>query len=620
MSTRLVKAAASLLEGRSSRRGFLRRTALVGTAMVAAPGDFVLRPGTAYAAICNCSGSSCQCGAQCCDGYTEFCCTLNGSNGCPPGTLYGGWWKADGSGFCGSGPRYYLDCNAPCGDCGCGPSGVCAGSCSGTPCGCANGSCNNRKAGCTGFRYGQCNQEVACIGPIVCRVVTCALPWALDDSCTTTPRTDNRTRSHNAACLQTDPGSPLGKLVAIELAPTGFRVVGYVEEGAPADVRLSVGTTTTVDVLANQTAEDVGQTEPSGGDVRWFDGVVATPAGPHIICASVIDGNRLRSLGCDQVLAPARTPFGELEGAHAGPGLVRLVGWAIDPDTAAHVNVKISVDGKFVRTIKAKRRRRDIARRYNNNFGEDHGFDVQIDVADGSQVCVYAVNRKAGRGRVLLGCSTVDLTTGSPRGNLDSVTQVPGGVLVKGWALDPDVKGPIDVDIRVDGVTIATVLAKKNRADVAQVYPAYGRKHGFAEVVPVAPGQHEICVRGRDTGPGRTRRLGCKTISVSSSSPAGGIDNITVLAGRVQISGWAIDPDVVGPISIEAVIDGTLVGTTVANITRQDVGDAFPQHGTDHGFWFDLAASPGAHSVCITALDATGDAAVSLGCRDVVVP
>ena len=38
-------------------------------------------------------GSSCDCSALCCDGYTEFCCTLYGSNSCPPGTLAAGWWR-----------------------------------------------------------------------------------------------------------------------------------------------------------------------------------------------------------------------------------------------------------------------------------------------------------------------------------------------------------------------------------------------------------------------------------------------------------------------------------------------------------------------------------------------
>jgi hypothetical protein len=202
----LVDTVSSFLARHSDRRGFLRRSALVGTALAAAPTAYALRPGSAYAAICSCSGSSCDCGSRCCDGYTEFCCTLNGQNQCPPGSIMAGWWKADGSGFCGpNAPRYYMDCNASCGGCGCGGSGTCAGSCSGTRCGCANGSCGNRKAGCTRFRYGQCNQAVACVGPIICRVVSCAAPWTFDASCTRTVATDNNTRFHDAACLHVPP-------------------------------------------------------------------------------------------------------------------------------------------------------------------------------------------------------------------------------------------------------------------------------------------------------------------------------------------------------------------------------------------------------------------------------
>ncbi len=622
-STRLVNRAASAIERRSSRRGFLRRSALVGSAVVAAPTDFVLRPGTAYAAICNCNGSSCQCGSQCCDGYTEFCCTINGTNGCPPGTLYGGWWKADGSGYCGTpagpAPRYYLDCNAPCGDCGCGPSGVCSGSCSGTPCGCANGSCGNRKAGCTGFRYGQCNQDVACLGPIVCRVVTCALPWELDSSCSTTVRTDSNTRFHNAACLQLDPGDPVGSLESVELAPGGFRLVGWVLASAPNEVRLSAGTSLFADVVANKSAADVGRTEPSGAAVRWFDGVVKTPNGRTVVCASVVDGGRLRSIGCEQVVFAGHKPFGMLESVHGGPGLVRVVGWAIDPDVAGPVNLKISVDGTFVRKIKARRVRKDVAEEH-PNFGTRHGFDVEIEATDGSQICVYAMNRKAGRGSTLLGCATATLRTGSPFGSLDFVQQVPGGVAVKGWAIDPDLDGPAQVDIRIDGVTVKSVQAGKRRRDIGRVYPGYGNLHGFSEVVPVPAGSHEICVRARDVGPGRTRTLGCETLNVTSSLPTGGIDNVTVLSGRLEVSGWALDQDTLGPIDVELVIDGNLAGQMTAGIARQDVESAFPAHGANHGYFFGVDVSPGAHTVCITALDNNNEGASSLGCRDVVVP
>ena len=207
MATRSVLSrATSVVAHRLDRRSFLTRSAMAGTALAAAPASYLLRPGSAYAAICNCSGTACGCGSACCDGYTEFCCALNGVNACPEGSVIGGWWKADGSTFCGGAARYYLDCHKPCGTCSCGSSGVCSGTCNGTPCGCGNSRCDHRKAGCTHFRYGNCSNDIACIGPIECRVVTCARPWTLDPSCSSTAvRTDNNTRDHNRPCLQQAP-------------------------------------------------------------------------------------------------------------------------------------------------------------------------------------------------------------------------------------------------------------------------------------------------------------------------------------------------------------------------------------------------------------------------------
>ena len=43
------------------------------------------------------------------------------------GSLTGGWWKADGSSFCGGAARYYMDCHKPCGGCSCGGAGLCSG-------------------------------------------------------------------------------------------------------------------------------------------------------------------------------------------------------------------------------------------------------------------------------------------------------------------------------------------------------------------------------------------------------------------------------------------------------------------------------------------------------------
>lgn len=227
MSRRLAERAAGVLGARTSRRGFLARTAVAGTALAAAPLDFALHPRSAYAAVCNCSGSACDCGALCCDGYTEFCCTLTGQNTCPAGTALGGWWKADGSTLC-AGPRYYLDCNVLPG----------ANPCS---CGCAQGNCNNRKSCCTVFRYGQCHQEIRAMGAIMCRVVTCTPPWQLDPTCTTTPATDQNTLFHDAPCLQAPPNGGRPMALAewyVRRGPSGGAADFSFPFGAPGDVPL----------------------------------------------------------------------------------------------------------------------------------------------------------------------------------------------------------------------------------------------------------------------------------------------------------------------------------------------------------------------------------------------
>jgi len=61
-----------------SRRGFLGGAALVGAALAVDPWGYLVRPANAYDAVC---GSE----SNCADGYSAFCCTINGgSNTCPP--------------------------------------------------------------------------------------------------------------------------------------------------------------------------------------------------------------------------------------------------------------------------------------------------------------------------------------------------------------------------------------------------------------------------------------------------------------------------------------------------------------------------------------------------------
>jgi hypothetical protein len=291
----LVERVSDRLANRIGRRSFLARTAIVGSALTVAPADLLLRPTTAYAAVCSCVGEACGCGALCCDGYTEFCCSIYGPNACPPGTAVAGWWKADGSGFCG-GPRYYMDCNAQCGGCGCDGTGLCSGACSGTGCGCANGNCNERRAGCNEFRYGQCNQAVPCLGPIVCRLVTCIPPWEIEASCTTAPATDDSTGPHDAPCLHVPVGGQAGATVSNGvMTVTGWALDPDVNGPIPVDIYLDG--VFAQSVLANQPWND-GVLEHEG---HGFVASFGVNGNAHEVCSYAINegpgaGNPL--LGC----------------------------------------------------------------------------------------------------------------------------------------------------------------------------------------------------------------------------------------------------------------------------------------------------------------------------------
>ena len=204
LADRIVRGLTKRLDRGPTRRRFLINTAVVGSALAVNPLKFLLRPGTAYAALC---GPDAGCGS----GWTAMCCSVGGgSNTCPPGSIPAGWWKADNSSFCNGAARYYIDCNATCGPCACGPSGLCDPSCVACACHCNTGSCDERHTCCTEFRYGQCNQDVACLGPIVCRVVTCVPPWMFDAKCTTTSATSNATALHDAPCLHYEHASVFG--------------------------------------------------------------------------------------------------------------------------------------------------------------------------------------------------------------------------------------------------------------------------------------------------------------------------------------------------------------------------------------------------------------------------
>lgn len=193
LSERMVETASSSLAHRSSRRGFLVRLSIVGSALVVSPIRYLLRPGSAWGTTTCTSG--CNPGDLCHDsGTSAFCCTLtNGTNDCPANTDPCGWWRCCiPTSYCASGYKYFIDC------CGCSGAGQCA-----------HDSCGNRKYCCYGQQWTNCTPTHGTT--IRCRVVRCANPGTLGgqfSNCTTQIFSENTCcqGSSAAACAGTVAG------------------------------------------------------------------------------------------------------------------------------------------------------------------------------------------------------------------------------------------------------------------------------------------------------------------------------------------------------------------------------------------------------------------------------
>jgi hypothetical protein len=164
----ITQQAAGRLERTVSRRSFLVRMTVVGSALTIAPLRYLLRPGNAWANNSNCT--TCTMGECLTSPNSTFCCSLSGgSNACPSGTDACGWWQCCvPTLYCSSGTRYFVDCCDP--NCG-SPH-------------CANGHCDSRVTCCFPAEWKNCNTMH---GTIKCRVVLCVPPGVAGYGCDPPP-------------------------------------------------------------------------------------------------------------------------------------------------------------------------------------------------------------------------------------------------------------------------------------------------------------------------------------------------------------------------------------------------------------------------------------------------
>jgi hypothetical protein len=215
--------------------------------------------------------------------------------------------------------------------------------------------------------------------------------------------------------------------------------------------------------------------------------------------------------------------------------------------------------------------------------------------------------------------TALPLPPGPPIGSVDTAAGSIASVRVSGWVIEPESVLPATVHVYVDGSPAGVAVADKPRGDIASLYPTYGSAHGFDVTVPAAGGPHNVCVYGINSGVGGNTLLGCRDVTTPSGPPVGAVDALAPTATGIRVSGWALDPDVASAIDVHVYV-GAAAAVTTANRPRADIASLYPGYGVNHGFQADVAAAPGAHQVCVYAINLGAGGNTTLKCAEVTVP
>lgn len=426
------------------------------------------------------------------------------------------------------------------------------------------------------------------------------------------------------------PVNPFGKVEVADPRPGEVVLKGWAldaHSSAPLGVRVYVDGVYVKPATADAPRSDVAANYPGLGSAHGFAIPLTLAEGPRKVCVLALNvpgtPGANTSLGCLTV-AVEHSPRGGLDTFSQSPSGVRATGWVLDPDTAATTTARLLLDGRLLRDLLAGGSRPDVAARF-PAYGDKHGFDVPLDLAQGPhELCLDGVNATGTPGSTSrLGCRRL-VVRNDPRGNLDALTTGPGGVSLRGWSLDPNTTAPISVQVRVDGVVVKTVPSSTARSDVAAAYPVYGSARGYSVAgLQLAAGTRQVCTYGLNaTGtPGTTGLLACRTVTVRHD-PRGNLDSLVSGPGGVSLRGWSLDPDSTASTSVEVYVDGVLIKTVPSTATRSDVAAAYPLYGSARGYSLTgLQLAAGTRKVCTYGLNVSGTAGrkALLACRAVTV-
>ena len=317
-------------------------------------------------------------------------------------------------------------------------------------------------------------------------------------------------------------------------------------------------------------------------------------------------------------------PFGSYDREERVPGGVHVYGWALDYDFHDPLNGSLVIDayldGAATRTNwgLANQYRGDVAAVF-PGFGPLHGYEVGVLASPGShRVCTHALNVGPG-GNQLLGCRNFFVTS-QPFGSLDIVVRTPGGgdgtIRVGGWAIDPEVGSPIDVEYYIDGAYRGRFAAADDRPDVASRNYGYGPYHGFNRVFGgLGVGSHTVQVVFVNVGVGSNVASVTRSVNVAFEPDRFVRPSLQGWAAHA-CRGWAFDWDTAGPITVRVAVDGVPQPDQTAEQYRSDVDAVYEyeDYGGNHGFDFIVVAAPG-QNVCVTAVNVGPGVETGLGCH-----
>lgn len=363
---------------------------------------------------------------------------------------------------------------------------------------------------------------------------------------------------------------PIGNLETVAQVPGGIKFSGWaldLNTANPIVVSFYIDGKYAGQTNASIDRPGLAAVYPTVGSKHAFSQIIAATPGRHTVCAYAINvgpGTHVK-LRC-VTLTLKDSPLGNLENVQQAPGGVRISGWAMDAFQTQPVTIRVYVDGRIAAISSAAGSRPGLLNVF-PNMGPNHAFTINTPVPVGThRLCAYVINPRGGP-NLNLPCVSVTRAV-NPMGVSGGIERVgtTNTIAIRGWVLDPDTTGPIQLHITSDGVDKQTVTANLDYAPIAQKFPVYGSKHAYSGAVELDPGEHRVCVIAYNVGPGVNTSLGCALITTSGEGAPAVPTSVTALPGSRSVAlSWVAPLSANAPITSYQITVVQRTGTTVVS-------------------------------------------------------